>query len=67
MTICGAVKLVNGRSDPLVCNLAVDHPGVHGIREAPGLAPYVRWGDGVTWTIEDERRWQARHTRKTRQ
>jgi hypothetical protein len=63
MTTCGAVKVVNGRSDPLVCNLDPDHdPRVHGMRLASGLDPFVRWGEGIRWTAEDERARQRRYT-----
>lgn len=43
MRSCGATKTIDGRRDPLVCNLDVDHVGDHGIRVAPGVPPYVRW------------------------
>lgn len=61
--LCGDTKLVNGRSDPLVCNLDRGHdPQIHGVRVARELDPFVRWGAGVTWTSEDERRYHLRHT-----
>ncbi len=63
MSTCGAEKVVNGRVEPLVCNLDPGHdPRVHGIRVAPNLAPFVQWGEGVTWSIDDERRYHDRHT-----
>lgn len=42
MSLCGALKQVNGRCTPLVCNQPIDHPGPHGIGYK-GLPPYVRW------------------------
>ncbi len=66
MTLCGAEKLVNGCRDPLVCNLALDHAPPHGVRLAQTLAPYVRWGEGVRWTAEDERRLQQRYATWTK-
>lgn len=40
---CGAVKSVDGRREPLVCNLEADHAGDHGVRVSPGLPVYVTW------------------------
>jgi hypothetical protein len=65
--ICGAVKPVDGRHDPLVCTLEAPHDGVdHGVAVHPDLPPFVTWPE--TWEVQPPYDWHAGwrkpHTRR---